>query len=93
MAKLIERYKLRNDTVLRQRINAATWDKALRVFTRQGSTPEEKAAAAVRLKRELPDHEHAQIVTFFAASGGSSDADDAALQNAVDKVYDLLPAP
>lgn len=91
MATLLERFNLIRDDVLRQRMTAALWDKALRVLRDAGSTTAQKGEARIRLKRPLTDQEWAELIAYFGANGGTKTSDDAAIQTAVDAAYNALP--
>lgn len=92
MATLHERFQMREDAKLRQRVTAAVHDRAFRVLQAGGSTAQQKADALKRLGRVLTDGEWLLLVNLIGAAAVRDPADDA-IQTAVDSVYAQLPGP
>lgn len=94
MSTLEESYALRNDAVLRRRVNAAVWRVAADVWTNSASTPADVAKAAAWLSREGTDDELFMIMTLIGAdqnNNGKTVTDDQ-VTKVVKKVYPQLSA-
>jgi hypothetical protein len=93
MATLLDRYRMRDSTELRQRLNQAVWDKAASVLLDSASTTTQKQTALTRVKRVLSDHEHLMLVQFLGGFPGSDgvQTSDAVIVQAVDAIYGQIP--
>lgn len=92
MATLLERYQMRRNEALRQKVTASVHTAALTILRAGGSTAQQKADALKRLQRDIDDKEWAILVIMLGVTYSATPT-DIEVQAAVDSVYAQLPGP
>ena len=92
MATLQERFQMRRNEALRQKVTAAVHTAALALLRAGNSTAQQKADALKRLQRDIDDREWGILVVLLGVNYSATPS-DTEIQAGVDSVYAQLPGP